>query len=361
MNLLILGLAAIRLNKLTYRYLGWVPKALSNYLKRWFDKLTTNGEGSFRPLVLSMSKDGPFWIDSFEIYSKPVFLAAAVLVLAGCSGAQAASGTGEENPDMIVVVATLPVLADLARNVGGSLVEVHSAVPPGADAHSYQTTPGVSVIISQADLTISNGSGVDDFLLPVFQSARPGHAVHVVASDGLETRSQDELDGDPHFWQDPLLAIQYVEQIRDGLAQADPRNAARYREQAQHYTDRLQLLDEKIAVLLDRVPPGRRILVTHHQAFSHLAQRYGWQTVALAPGDAGSVTPEAILQVSQTVKDAGLPSVFVEPRFRSSALEQVARDAGTRVSPIYAGLGGEANTYVKMMQFNARSLADNLR
>ena len=289
-----------------------------------------------------------------------------MLLLAGCSGAQAASVAGDENPDIIVVVATIPVLADMARNVGGKLVEVHSAVPPGVDAHSYQATPGDSVIISQADLTISNGAGLDDFLLPVFRSARPGHAVHVVASDGLAIRSPggqslNGLDGDPHFWQDPLLAIRYVEQIRRGLAQVDPGNAARYEKQAQNYTTRLRQLDEKIGGLLDRVPPGRRILVTHHQAFSHLAERYGWQTQPLSPGDAGSVTPEAILRVSQTVTKAALPSVFVEPRFRSSALEQVARDAGTRVSPIYAGLGEKANTYVEMMQFNARSLADNLQ
>ena len=293
-------------------------------------------------------------------------LAAAVLLLAGCSGTQAASAAVDENPDVIVVVATIPVLADLARNVGGTLVEVHSAVPPGVDPHSFQTTPGDSVIISRAGLTISNGSGLDDFLIPVFQSARPGHAIHVVASDGLESQSLsgrplNDLEADPHFWQDPLLAIHYVEQIRDGLVQADPRNAPRYREQARQYTDRLRMLDREIAGLLDQVPPASRILVTHHEAFSHLAKRYGWRTLALAPGDAGSVTPEAIIRVSQAVRDAGLPSVFVEPRFRSSALDQVARDAGIRVSPIYAGLGGEANTYVVMMQLNARSLAENLR
>ena len=144
------------------------------------------------------------------------YLTAAVLLLAGCSGTQAApalAGPMADDQELgrIVVVTTIPVLADLARNVGGKLVEVHSAVPPGVDAHSYQATPGDSVIISQADLTISNGAGLDDFLLPVFRSARPGHAVHVVASDGLDGQSLNGLDGDPHFWQDPLLAIRYVE------------------------------------------------------------------------------------------------------------------------------------------------------
>ena len=293
-------------------------------------------------------------------------VAAAVLVLAACSGGPAASGTDASRTDEVgkrpvVVVATLPVLADLARNVGGELVEVRAVVPPGVDAHSYQTEPGDSVIISQADLTISNGAGMDDALIPVLEGARPADAIHVVASDGLDGGSSGVSEGDPHFWQNPLQAIHYVEQIRDGLIQVDSSNAARYREQAQQYTARLEMLDEEIAGLLDQVPPRCRIMITHHQAFSHLARQYGWQTLALAPGDAGSVTPDAIIQASQKISDTGVPSVFVEATFSSSALDQVARDAGINVSPLYAGLGGEARTYVEMMQFNARSLVDNLR
>ena len=55
--------------------------ARSKYLERWFDKsdivetldlrseLTTNGGRSFRPSVLSPSKDGPLWLYGFEIVS----------------------------------------------------------------------------------------------------------------------------------------------------------------------------------------------------------------------------------------------------------------------------------------------------
>jgi hypothetical protein len=51
---------------------------LRDYLKKWFDKpvlskaegLTTNGEGSLCPFVLSLSKDRLFCKDGFEIVSK---------------------------------------------------------------------------------------------------------------------------------------------------------------------------------------------------------------------------------------------------------------------------------------------------
>jgi len=317
-----------------------------------------------------------------------IFLAVSALLLVGCSSTQNAQPRlVERDPpqDGVMVVATLPILANLARNVGGSLVKVSTVIPAGADAHSYQSSPSDSVMISHADLIITNGSGLDDFLLPVLESARADHSVHVVASDGLDSQipqggkvdphsqtphgkegdphsqTPHGKEGDPHFWHDPSLAVRYVDAILGGLIQSDPNNAKRYQEQAGIYTARLQKLDGEIATILDQVPPERRILVTHHKAFSHLAQRYGWQSMALTTGDASSVTPDAILLVSQTVKDAGLASVFVEPSLNSSALNLIALDLGIQVSPIFAGLGRQVNSYEELMRFNAKSLSDNLR
>ena len=86
--------------------------------------------------------------------------AVMVFLATACVGAQASER--DLGGSRLSVITTIPILADLARNVGWELVEVRAVVPPGVDAHSYQTEPGDSVIISQADLTISNGAGMDD-------------------------------------------------------------------------------------------------------------------------------------------------------------------------------------------------------
>ena len=329
-----------------------------------------------RPVTLGLSPLSSLFQSTLRITTLTrIFLAVSALLLVGCSSTQHAQPRlVERDPtqDGVMVVATLPILADLVRNVGGSLVKVSTVVPAGADAHSYQSSPSDSVMISHADLLITNGSGLDDFLLPVLESARADHSVHVVASDGLDSTPQGGKgdrhsstphgeEGDPHFWHDPSLAVRYVDAILGGLIQSDPNNAKRYQEQAGIYTARLQKLDGEIATILDQVPPERRILVTHHKAFSHLAQRYGWQSMALTAGDASPVTPEAILLVSQTVKDAGLASVFVEPSLNASALNQIALDSGIQVSPIFAGLGRQVNSYEELMRLNAKKLSDNLR
>ena len=289
-------------------------------------------------------------------------LVSAVLLAGACVGAQSSVLDSGGRGGPISVIATIPVLAELAGNVGGDLVEIRYMVPPGADVHSYQTTPDISVAISGAAVIISNGAGLDDFLLPVWLGAKRALSVSVVASDGLAEKSLgDDLD-DPHFWQDPLLAIHYVERIRDGLAMADPDNAPAYERQAQEYILRLKALDQEISGILRQVPVEYRRLVTYHQAFSHWGRRYNWATYALVSGEGDAPTPSAILEVTQFIERSGLPAVFAEPQFPASVLETTAADAHASVAPIYAGLAsGHPSTYIDMMLFNAHSLAENLR
>ena len=288
--------------------------------------------------------------------------AVMVFLATACVGAQASER--DLGGSRLSVITTIPILADLARNVGGDLVEVRSLLSPGADVHSFQTTPKDSVVIAGASVVIFNGRGLDDFLLPVVTSAISDSAVLVVASRDVAV-SEKGLGislVDPHFWQDPTLAIPYVKMVRDGLIQADPDNAAAYTGQAEGYTQRLGELDLEISSILGQVPAENRLLVTYHRAFSHLGRRYGWETHALVAGDGVAVTPSGILGLTRIIKDNGLPWVFAEPELPTSALSAAAKESQASVAPIYAGLSADGpSTYIDMMLFNAHSLAENLR
>ena len=317
----------------------------------------------------------------------PVYLLAVALssmVAAGCG----AASTITEPSSKVMVVTTTSILADFARQVGGDRVSVRSLVPPGADIHTFQSTPADSVAIGRAVLIISNGAGLDDFLQPVVEGGKSGAAVHLEVSHGLDSSAPAEvvsiLSGmnertdsygsvdqgvvdrlghgrDPHFWQNPMYAIKYVERIRDYLVRADPEGEHIYRARAAAYTQTLRLLDSEIATVLGRVPPGRRQLLTFHDAFGHFAERYGWDTTALVPNDASDVTPAAVAEVVERVRDQDIPALFSEPQLRSEILEQAAGDLGVAVGLIYSdALDTEVPTYVDMMRFNAESLVRHL-
>ena len=323
-------------------------------------------------------------------------LGALVLLLASACNATANDDSmGNTSPEgRIKVVVTTTLLGDLTANVGGGLIDLTVLVPPGADAHSFRALPAHSIAISEAALIVSNGAGLDDFLNQVLAGAKNDAALAVVASEGLDSQPMagsvfppgegspagrlaaeitpggafgdggpiDEAPGgvDPHFWMDPLLAVEYVERIREGLAQVDPAHAQIYTSNADGYIQELRELDQEIAGMLESIPAGRRRLVTFHDAYGYLARRYGLAVSAFVPSDASDVTPAAIVAVLATISSEGVPAVFVEPQFGGAVLTQAARDAGVRVGTIHSLLNDQAPTYLEMMRANARSLAENL-
>ena len=288
-------------------------------------------------------------------------MASVALLAVRCGGETPPTSTFTIAPK-VQVVATTSILADLVINVGGDRIEVHTIVPPGANAHSFQTTPQDSIAVSKAGLIISNGFGLDDFLEPVLRGASGAGSIHVVAAQGLQPAQHSGAEGDPHFWQNPLHVVHYVERIRDGLIQADPPGSQEYQANTAIYIQKLYDLDEEITRTLEDIPIARRHLVTFHNSFGYFAERYGWGVYAFVPSDATDVTPRAVTAVLERVQQDGILAVFAEPQFGSDVLSQAAKDAGVSVGVIYSdALDANAPTYIDMMRFNARSLVEHLR
>ena len=315
-----------------------------------------------------------------------VGLASIALGLA-CNAATPATAPNPQDGATVPVVVTTTLLADLVSNIGGDRVAVTTLVPVGADVHSFRTAPGDSVAISRAEVIVSNGAGLDDFLKSVLASAQRAETVDVVASQGLEAVPLEEVmfvsndptgvanggeaqtqesgpdhgENDPHFWMDPQLTMRYVAQIRDGLSQADPDHSATYAANTEAYLQELRDLDSEIESTLAVIPAQRRHLVTFHDAYGYFARRYGLELTAFTPSDASDVTPGAIVKVLDQIKSEGIPYVFVEPQFRSQVVAQAARDAGIGVATINALPNRDYPTYLEMMRANANSLADHLK
>ncbi len=95
--------------------------------------------------------------------------------------------------DPVSVVVGNVLLADLASNVGGDLVTVHSLVPAGGDAHTWSSTPQDSVRIAEAQVIVSNGAGLSVQVEELIENAASSNAVQVVASEGLDPQELVEL------------------------------------------------------------------------------------------------------------------------------------------------------------------------
>jgi ABC-type Zn uptake system ZnuABC Zn-binding protein ZnuA len=274
----------------------------------------------------------------------------ASLLLTACQEEEEAE-EGETTKANVVV--SLAIFADFARQVGADRADVFTLIPAGADPHTYEPGPSRVTKLTNADLVIVNGLGLEAPLEDVIEENTPSSTILIELAEGLPV-----IADNPHLWLDVQNAIAYVERIRDALVQIDPAGADTYRANADSYLAELRALDEEAAAAIDSIPSDRRKLVTFHDAFAYLARRYGLEVVAVvvaSPGKEPSAKDVAALV--DAIAEEDVPAVFKEPQLNARILELAADDAGVAVCTLYSGtLDKKVNTYVKLMRFNAREL-----
>ncbi len=304
---------------------------------------------------------------------------AGVVLLAACGGTR-----GGDNPPaatnariatvppgrQVAVAATTTQIQDFARNVGGDHVTVAGILKPNVDPHDYEPTVEDASAIAKADIVFVHGIGLDSWMDKTVKGARANAPV-VTATSGIKLLKGDENEpeGDPHLWFDPTLVQAMVANIADGLARVDPANAGAYRANAKGYADQLAQLDEQLKGVFGEVPKERRKLVTNHDAFQYLAKRYGLTIVgAVIPSISDAAEPSAkqVNDLIDTIRKEEVKAIFAESSANPKVARQVARETGIAiVDTLYGDTLGEpgsaGDTYLKMMAYDATTIADALK
>lgn len=122
--------------------------------------------------------------------------------------------------EKIGVVVTIIPLADFVGQVGKDKVEVTVMVPSGANPHTYEPTPVQLKKISQAQLYVKVGSGVD-FELAWMDKIRVINKEMLIC-DSSHREGIKLIDQDPHIWLFPRNAKIMVQNICQTLAEIDP-------------------------------------------------------------------------------------------------------------------------------------------
>jgi zinc/manganese transport system substrate-binding protein len=268
----------------------------------------------------------------------------------------------------IKVVATFSILGDLVGEVGGQHVEVSALVGPDTDAHTYQPRPTDARTLAAAQALVSNGLGLEGWIDRLAKAA-PFKGRAIVASRGVATIAAGPAHGhshghgpDPHCWQDVAYGRRYVANITQGLAEADPANAAAYRERAAAYDKRLVDLDQWVRAEIGKVPTAQRKAITGHDSFRYFAKAYGVQFMA-PRGYTTESEPSAkdVAALIRQVREQKIKALFVENMTNPGMVEQIARESGAVVGPrLYSDAlskpEGPAATYEAMMRHNVTAL-----
>jgi len=269
------------------------------------------------------------------------------------------------------VVASFSILGDLARQIGGERVSVHTLIGPGQDAHAYEPRPSDARRIKRAGLVVQNGLGFDDWL-PRLARASGYRGTLVTASEGIRplmmhgeshhNHGAQDTHIDPHAWQDVANVQVYADNIAAALIAADPAGADTYRANAARYRAALDALDADIRAAIARLPQERRRVVSSHDAFAYFARAYGLSFLAPV-GAAGHSKPGArdVARLIEQLRKEKAPAVFIEtiadPRLiERIRIESGATMGGTLYSDALSPADGPASTYIAMMRYNLGTL-----
>jgi zinc transport system substrate-binding protein len=244
-----------------------------------------------------------------------IVLILALLAAAHAAGCGGVTGSGTST-DRVSVVAAFYPLAYAADEIGRERVEVANLTPPGAEPHDLEISPQDVELIRGADLVLLLGR---DFQPQLEEAAGDDPSVvRLLSTAGLDLLP----NGDPHVWLDPLRYALIVERI--GRALDDEAAAA-------ELVERLRGLDRKFRRGLAHCE--RNEIVTSHEAFAYLAERYGLEQVAITGlSPEAEPTPGELRDVVDLVRARGVTTIYFETLVSPRIAETVARETETTVA-----------------------------
>jgi zinc transport system substrate-binding protein len=262
-------------------------------------------------------------------------------MLTASSCGENASGKGGKTS----VVAAFYPIAFAAAEIGGSRVDVANLTPPGVEPHDLEAKPSDVQKLESADLVLLMGHRFQ----PQLESAADKNHNVVLLLDTSGLRRQDD---DPHVWLDPNRFELIAERI--GAALHQPKRTATF-------VAELHRLDGEYRAGLAHC--ARKEIVTSHEAFAYLAQRYGLEQIGITGvSPEAEPTPQALQHVIDVVRRTHATTVFFETLLSPRIADTVARETHTKTAvldPIEGLTPSEADrgeNYFTLMRQNLRNL-----
>ena len=249
--------------------------------------------------------------------------------------------------EKIPVVATLPVLAELVKAVGGDRVVVTAIASPLQDPHFVDAKPSYILAAGRARLFVTAGMDLEVGWEPLvregsrnasIQIGAPGyvdasaHVQKLGAPGGRVDRSRGDVHpyGNPHYWLDPLNAVPLTADIALALARIDPANAGLYNDRRRDF---LAALERRMASWRSRMAPLQgQAVASYHESWEYFARRFGLEIVGtLEPKPGIPPSPSHLAQLMDRMQARDVNLILKEPYYEDANPELVARETGARV------------------------------
>lgn len=309
-----------------------------------------------------------------------ILLSAAVILLTGLyvkksgsaesSKAEADSRLEDGSGDQLSVVTSFYPMYIAAMNLtdGDDHIALSNLSEPQTGClHDYQLTPEDMELLSEADVFIVNGGGIESFLSDVADA----YPDLVILDTGKEI---DPIGDNSHFWMSIPRYRQQVLAIRDGLSEELSKRGAS-EEELSDLTENYEAYDRALDALcreeaVIRASCGGRSVILFHEAYEYLADDLGLSEAYLMDLDEErQISAGEISDVESLIQSGSVHLIFAEALYGSEMGEMIRSETGADVlylDPLVrsdpagdgAGAAYDKNAYLDRMQSNLTMIAD---
>jgi zinc/manganese transport system substrate-binding protein len=253
------------------------------------------------------------------------------------------------------VVSSIPTLGSLAKEVGGSRVEVEALGKGYQDPHFIEPKPSLMLVLNRADLLLHVGLELEIGWLPPLvlgsrnpriQPGEPGNldcsrAIPVLDVPATKVdRSMGDIhpQGNPHYWLPPANAKIIAREIALRLEQLDPPGRADYEKNLAAFNARADAREKEWAPMAAKLKGVK--VVTYHKSWSYVSQWLGLAEIGYVEPKPGiPPDPHHLAQLIGTMKQEGVKLLLVEDFYNKSVASLVAEKAGAKLLTLPTDVG----------------------
>ena len=325
-------------------------------------------------------------------YSGFIFCWASIILytFSGCQSGDASNSSLKdwmEPNKKLKILSTTAMINDLVKQIGGEFVDTTVLIKGELDPHSYQLVKGDDEKLSFSDLIFFNGLGLEHG--PSLKEYLKSHQKAISIGDKLIAEKPFLLlhfknYADPHIWMDISMWANTVPYIVEALSQKDPEHAETFRQNGEKLAKLMMEAHDQVEKTLQEIPEGKRYLVTSHDAFSYFTRAYladkgedekTWSKRFAAPeglAPESQVSATDIQMIIDHLSKYRIHVIFPESNVNRDSIKKIVQagkqkglDIFMSEIPLYADAMGKAgsdgDTYLKMIQHNAKVIGDNLK
>lgn len=275
-----------------------------------------------------------------------VLLSVAILLLSGCVSSSKKDGDGT-----VIAVSFYPVYIftlNLVDGIEDVRVERMAEQNTGC-LHDYTLTARDARLLSDADVFVINGAGMETFLQDIDETVE--NISIIDSSVGIELLCEENHHHEEsehshnhgenaHIWMSVKNAKKQILNIKNGLLENLPQYESEINDNYKVYLEKLNVLEKEMQE--NRESLKNKNVITFHGAYEYLAEDMGFNISATIESDeGGEPSAKKLAVLCGEIVGNDVKALFVEPDYNGSSAQIISNETGVKIYVLNPVISGE--------------------